>query len=109
MNSRATLIAASLVALLFSGCASAPSGGSSATSLDRFRGALTDPQRLEPVPGQSGAYRWLAADADLMKYNKVALDRIRVRLAKDGNNPVDPVALAALVEFFRQSIVKALG
>jgi hypothetical protein len=44
-----------------------------------------------------------------MKYNKVALDRIRVRLANDQNNSVDPVALAALVEFFRQSIVNALG
>lgn len=109
-NYGTTFIAAMLVAITLAGCASAPSGGSPAASLDQYRGALTEPQRLQPVPGQAGAYNWIAPNADLGKYNKVALDRIRVRLANDqGSQSVDPVSLAALVEFFRQAIANALG
>ena len=110
MNHRPAFATASLAALVLSGCASAPPGGASATALDKYVGALTAPQQLEPIPGQAGAYRWLAADANLKKYNKVILDRIQVRIADDAENKsLDPIALAALVEFFRQSIVTALG
>lgn len=110
MKLRVIFHIAALAALLLCGCASVQSGGSSATSLDQYRGALAQPQRLEAVPGQAGAYRWLASDANLGKYRKVELDRIRVQLADNAEyKSIDPGALSALVGDFRQSIQKALG
>jgi hypothetical protein len=108
MNLRLFLSIVSLAALVLGGCASAPGGGSS--SLGQYRGVLSQPQRLEAVPGQAGAYRWIASDADLGKYRKVELDRIRVRL--DDNveyKSIDPGSLSALVDYFGQAIQKALG
>lgn len=110
MNPRILLPIASLAALIIGGCASAPGGASSTTSFDQYRGALAQAQRLEPVPGQPGAFRWLASDANLGKYHKVELDRIRVRLADNADyKSIDPGSLAALVDYFGQSIQKALG
>jgi hypothetical protein len=53
---------------------------------------------------------WIAPNVSLAKYNKVLLDRILVRLDDSAEyKAVDPVAMAALVDYFRQSIAKALG
>jgi len=110
MNPRVILPMASLAALLVAGCAPMSGGGSSATSLAQYQGALAQPQRLEAAPGQPGAYRWIAADANLGKYQKVQLDRIRVRLADNADyKSIDPDSLSTLVTYFRQSIQKALG
>lgn len=110
MNLRVTCFLASLAAFLLWGCASVQSGASSATSLDQYRGALAQPQRLEAVPGQPGAYRWLASDANLGTYRKVELDRIRVRFADNADyKSIDPGTLSVLVDDFGQSIRKALG
>jgi hypothetical protein len=102
------VLVTSLGALPLLGCVSpAPGGGSS--SFNQYSGALSQPQRLEAVPGQAGAYRWLAPDANLGKYQKVELDRIRVRLADNAEyKSIDPGSLSALVDYFDQSIQKAL-
>jgi hypothetical protein len=71
---------------------------------------LAQPQQLKAVPGQPGAYRWLAPDANLGMYRKVELDRIRVRFADNAEyKSIDPGTLSALVDDFSQAIKKALG
>ncbi len=110
MNFRVVFPLASLAAILLCGCASMQSGASSATSLDQYRGALSQPQQLQAVPGQPGAYRWLAPDANVGAYRKVELDRIRVRLADNAEyKSIDPGTLSELVDYFTQAIQKALG
>jgi len=101
------LISAALVFVL-AGCASAPEQGSPAM-LAAYRATLSNPEALQPAPNQPGAYRWLAPNANLGRYDKVLFDRIAVRLDdKAEYKSVDPVALAQLVEYFRQALVKAL-
>lgn len=105
----ARFIAGTAVVLAVAGCASGPGDGK-ADPGDKYRAVLTQPSRLQPVPGQTGAYRWIAPDAKLGAYDKVLLDRIHVQLADPGEyGSVDPVALAHLVEYFRKSLEKSLG
>jgi hypothetical protein len=100
--------AALCAALALGGCATTDSGGG--TQAPPYADLLTQPQRLEPVPGESGALRWQVPDAQLRKYDKVLLERIQVRIADDASHKtVDPADLKSLVDYFHRSIVKALG
>lgn len=105
------LIFPSLVslALLLAACATGPTSEQAPTPA-AYAGFLSHPDRLQPVPGDSGTYRWVDANANLSKYNKILLERIQVQLASDAEyKAIDPTELKALTDYFHQSIVKALG
>ena len=98
-----------LLTLLLTACASGPTSEQTPGPAS-YAAFLTYPDRLQPVPGDEGAYRWIAPDANLGRYNKVLLDPIQVQLASDAEYKViDPAQLKTLVDGFQQAIVKALG
>ncbi|MGB5063460.1 MAG: DUF3313 domain-containing protein [Candidatus Competibacter sp.] len=106
------LIFSSLVplTLLLAACASSPDLSEQAPASAAYAGFLTYPDRLQPVPGDSGAYRWIDRDADLARFDKILLERIRVQLASDADyKAIDPTELKALTDDFHQAIVTALG
>ncbi|MBK8535114.1 MAG: DUF3313 family protein [Candidatus Competibacteraceae bacterium] len=71
---------------------------------------MSDPGRLQPVPGDSGAYQWADSNVNLARYNKILLERIQVQLTSDADyKAVDPTQLKMLVDYAHQAIVKALG
>jgi Protein of unknown function (DUF3313) len=97
------------VALLLSACASSPPGGSAssdAPTSNRYAKALAYPDRLQPV-GSDGAMRWMDPTVDFRKYDRILIERIRVDLDSESSS-VDPDQLKALVDYFRQAVVKAI-
>ncbi|MCB1820513.1 MAG: DUF3313 domain-containing protein [Candidatus Competibacteraceae bacterium] len=99
-----------LSTILLASCASNPEMSEQPPSPTTYAKFLTHPDRLQPVPGDSGAYRWSESNAKLARYNQVLLENIRVHLASDANDQtIDPTELKALTDYFYQSIVKALG
>lgn len=98
-----------LLTLFLTACASGPTSEQTPGPAS-YAAFLTYPDRLQPVPGDDGAYRWAAPDANLGRYNKVLLDPIQVQLASDAEyKAIDPAQLKTLVDGFRQALVKALG
>jgi len=98
-----------VLTLLLNACASVPTSNQ-APGPTAYAGFLTYPDRLQPVPGDDGAYRWIAPGANLGQYRKVLLDPIQVQLASDAEyKAIDPTQLKTLVDGFRQAMVKALG
>ena len=98
-----------LLTLLLTACASGPTSEQTQGPAS-YAAFLTYPDRLQPVPGDEGAYRWIAPDANLGRYNKVLLDPIQVQLASDAEyQAIDPGQLKTLADEFQQAIVKALG
>ena len=96
-----------LIAVALAGCASTTPN---VFSPPPYADLLSQPQRLQPVLGASGAAEWEAPLFDLRKYDKVLLERIQVRVAGDANHQaIDPADLKSLVDYFHQAIVKALG
>jgi hypothetical protein len=106
-NDAILLSAALCAALALGGCAGTDPGGAQAPP---YAELLSQPQRLEPVTGQSGALAWQVPDAELQKYDRVLLERIQVRIADEaGHKTIDPADLKSLVDYFHRAIVKALG
>lgn len=98
------------LALLLAACATSPDMSEQAPTRAAYAAFLTYPDRLQPVPGDSGAYRWIDPGANLGQYNKILLERIQVQLASDAEyKVVDPTDLKMLTDYFHQAIVKALG
>lgn len=96
--------------LLLAACATSPDLSEQVPPPSAYAGFLAHPDRLQPVPGESGAYRWIDSDAKLAQYNQILLERIQVQLASDAQyKAVDPTDLKTLTDYFQQSIVKALG
>jgi hypothetical protein len=96
-------------AILFSGCASSPPTGSAsgdAPASNRYAKALAYPDRLQPT-GDDGAMRWKDPAVDFRKYDRILIERIRVDLDADSSS-VDPNELKALVDYFHQTVVKAI-
>ncbi len=98
-----------LLTIFLTACASGPTSEQTPGPA-AYAAFLTYPDRLQSVPGDEGAYRWIAPDANLGRYNKVLLDPIQVQLASDAEyKAIDPGQLKTLVDGFQQAIVKALG
>ena len=98
------------LALLLTACATNPDMSEQAPTPAAYAGFLSDPGRLQPVPGDSGAYQWADSATTLARYNKILLERIQVQLADDADyKAVDPAQLKALTDYFHQAIVTALG
>ena len=54
------------LAFLLAACATGPSSEQAPTPA-AYAAFLTYPDRLQPVPGDSGAYRWIAPNANLAR------------------------------------------
>jgi hypothetical protein len=105
-----SLLRLASLTLLLAACATSPDLGEQAPPPTAYAGFLAHPDRLQPVPDDSGAYRWIASDARLAQYHQILLERIQVQLASDAEYQViDPTELKTLVDYFHQAIVKALG
>ncbi|MEO8133714.1 MAG: DUF3313 domain-containing protein [Betaproteobacteria bacterium] len=68
---------------------------------------MSQPDRLQPVPGTTDALRWIDPAVDFRQYNAILVDRIRVRLDPSSSS-VDPNELKALTDYFQASLTKAL-
>ena len=99
---------ASLV-LLVSACATGPTSEQAPTPAS-YAAFLTHADQLQPVPGIDGAYRWIDPKFSMAQYHKILLERIQVQPASDAEyKAIDPAQLKAMVDYFQQAIVKALG
>jgi len=97
------------LALLVSACATGPTSEQAPTPAS-YAAFLTHADQLQPVPGIDGAYRWIDPKFSMAQYHKILLERIQVQLASDAEyKAIDPAQLKALVDYFQQAIVKALG
>ncbi len=73
-------------------------------------GFLPDYSRLAPYADDKEARLWQLSDGELSKYNKILLERILVWQKADADyQGIDPTELKALVDYFHEAIVKALG
>lgn len=110
------------MAMFLSGCA-APGGGGSAggsagtagtvasdvTAAKVARvGFLTDYARLQPTPGGVGGLCWRNAATDWKQYDKVMFERIQVYIQPGSQRAVDPSDLKMLIDYFHDSLVKAI-
>jgi Protein of unknown function (DUF3313) len=73
-------------------------------------GFLPDYSRLEPVADNREARLWTLPFSEREKYNKVILERIVVSIGDEAEyKAIDPTEMKALVDYFHEAIVKALG
>ena len=94
--------------LLTGGCATAPAGG--AAHREAYADFLTQPERLRPAPGETGALVWIDPAADLAQYRRFLIEPIQVRLADDAAyKTVDPTELKALADYLQQTLARALA
>jgi len=72
-------------------------------------GFLSDYAKLEPEGGDSKAYKYRDPKADVVKYDKLIVDRIKIYLKDDAaSKEIDPTAMKELADYFHQAIVKAV-
>ena len=72
-------------------------------------GFLSDYSKLKPKGGDSEAYSYVDPSADMGKYNKLMVDRIKIYLKEDApSKQIDPAELKELADYFHQAIVKAV-
>lgn len=101
------------LAALLAGCAATPTNApiryDSTTVLPPiYAGALTYPERMRPLPGDAGAWRWRDPDVDFRQYQSLLVERIRVKL--DAASPAaDPNELKALTDYFHAAIDAAVS
>lgn len=62
-----------LLTLFLVACATGTEMSEQTPSPATYAGFLTYPDRLQPVPGDSGAYRWSESNARLAQYHKFML------------------------------------
>ncbi|MBS0197949.1 MAG: DUF3313 domain-containing protein [Planctomycetes bacterium] len=95
-----------VVSTVLPGCASGASGEASKA----YTKVLAHPEKLKPSAKLEGGFSWLAPDAGWKAYDKVAVDRILVRLdGRASQKSIDPVTLAGLVDYFHKAVVKELS
>lgn len=72
-------------------------------------GFLSDYSKLKPKGGDSEAYSYVDPSADMGKYNKLMVDRIKIYLKEDApSKQIDPTELKELADYFHQAIIKAV-
>ena len=105
-NLKQCLVILPALFLLLTGCATT----SKEATGPKYSGFLSDYSKLQPDPDGSGAERYRNPAADMRKYNKVLLEKIMVSL-KDNEQykAVDPDALKAMSDYFREAITRELG
>nr|MCU0809214.1 hypothetical protein [Candidatus Contendobacter sp.] len=60
-----SLLRLASLTLLLTACATGPDLNEQAPAPAAYAGFLTHADRLQPVPGDSGAYRWIDSSANL--------------------------------------------
>ena len=102
-----------VLAGLVAGCAADPA--STSMRLDStsgvppsFASALTYPERLRPLPGDTYAWRWRDPDVDFRQYQSLLVERIRIKL-DPSSAAVDPNELKALTDYFHAAIDRAVS
>lgn len=107
---RFSLLSLASLMLFLAACATRSDLNEQAPPPSAYARFLAHPDRLQPVPDDPGAYRWIDSSANLAQYQKILLERIQVQLAADADyQAIDPTDLKTLTDYFQQSIVKALG
>jgi hypothetical protein len=102
------LVLGAMMAVLLLGLLSGCTGMSATMQPIKDSGFLPHYDWMKPDP--AGGEIWRKPDANLAKYNKILLERIKVWYKDDAvDKEIDPATLKMLVDYFRQSIVKALG
>ncbi len=73
------------------------------------QGFLSDYSKLKPEGGDSHAYKYRDPKADVAKYKKVMIDRIKIYLKDDAKSKeIDPTQLKELADYFHGAIVKEM-
>ena len=103
-----------VAALLAGGCATQGSGNAGITASDKVAkvanvGFLSAPERLKSQ-GANGFLCWRQSGIHWKDYDKVMIERIHVYLSQDqGQTPIDPSDLKALLDYFHGALVKNLS
>jgi hypothetical protein len=72
-------------------------------------GFLSDYSKLKPEGGDSEAYKYRDPKADVAKYKKLMIDRVKIYLKNDAKSKeIDPAELKELTDYFHRAIVKAV-
>jgi len=72
-------------------------------------GFLSDYSKLKSKGRDSEAYSYVDPSAEMGKYNKLMVDRIKIYLKEDApSKEIDPAELKELADYFHQAIVKAV-
>lgn len=73
------------------------------------KGFLTDYSKISTTAGADGAYLYRDPTADLSKYNKLLVDRIKIWFKEDSEyKGIDPDELKMLTDYFYEAIEKAV-
>ena len=104
-----TLVAATCFALV--GTASAETADDALTfGKYEAKGFLTDYSNLPKTADEEGAFRYRDPDADLGRYDKLLVDRIKIWFKDDSEyKGIDPDELKMLTDYFYEAIEKAVG
>ena len=95
--------------LLLAGCAST-NGKANEGEGQKHTGFLSDYSQLKPEAEDSKALKYVNPQADMKKYNKILLEKIIVWLKDDADyKGIDPDAMKAMTDYFREAIVRELG
>ncbi len=125
MFKKTLVIIALLSAAYLTGCASGPtaSGDKSKTVAVaapetsgimfgdyQAKGFLNDYSKISTTKHTDGSYGYLDSTADLGKYNKLLVDRIKIFFKDDSKyKGIDPDTLKSLTDYFYKAINKAVG
>lgn len=114
---RTSLLAclAAAMTLMATGCAAPGSGNAGITASENSVakvsnvGFLSDPARLTVQPDNGGFLCWRQPGIDWKRYDKVLIERIQVYVTPaNGQSPIDPTELKALLDYFHGALVKNL-
>ena len=95
--------------LLLAAMAASPAGWAGQFGDYKPAGFLSDYSKLKPKGGDSEAYSYRDPSADMGKYDKLMVDRIKIYLKEDApSKQIDPAELKELADYFHQAIVKAV-
>jgi len=103
------LLMITMVFLMLSGCAST-NGKAKESEGPKYSGFLSDYSQLKPEVEGSKAMIYVNPQTDMKKYKKFLLEKMIVSLKDDAEyKGIDPDAMKALTDYFREAIVRELG
>lgn len=104
-NLKKCLVMSPVLFLLLAGSALAK-----AEAKPKYSGFLSDYSQLKLESEGSKALKYVNPQADMKKYKKFIVERIIVWLKSDAEyKGIDPEAMKALTDYFREAIVRELG
>ncbi len=74
------------------------------------KGFLSDYSKISTTKNEAGSFEYHDPSADMGKYNKLLVDRIKLFFKEDSDyKGIDPDELKSLTDYFYQAIEKAVG